>query len=163
MRIMSKREPERAITRPRGWDPFETMQELLRWDPFRPLTSSSAVGETFSPDFEVKETKDAYHFKADVPGIKEENLDVSLTANRLTVAGHREEEKREDDDRYFTYERSYGSFSRSFTLPEGVDTEGVQAELKDGVLSVTIPKKAETQPKRISLRPSGKAKELGKA
>lgn len=162
MRIMSRPEPERAITRPRGWDPFETMQELLRWDPFRPLASSSA-GETFSPDFEVKETKDAFHFKADVPGIKEEDLDVSLTGNRLTVAGHREEEKRHDDDRFFTYERSYGSFSRSFTLPEGVDTEGVQSELKDGVLSVMIPKKPETQPKRISLRPSGKAKELGKA
>ena len=64
---------------------------------------------------------------------------------------------------HFAYERRYGSFSRSFTLPEGVDTEGVQAELKDGVLSVMIPKKPETQPKRISLRSSAKPKELGKA
>jgi HSP20 family protein len=162
MRIVPKREPERAITRPRGWDPFETMQELLGLDPFRPLLSSGG-GETFAPTFEVKETKDAYHFKADVPGIKEEDLEVSLTTNRLTVSGHRDEERREDGDRYFTYERNYGSFSRSFTLPEGVDSDSVQAELKDGVLSVTIPKKPETQPKRISLRSGGKPKELGKA
>ncbi len=86
-----------------------------------------------------------------------------MTANRLTISGHREEERRDDDDHYFACERHYGSFSRSFTLPEGVDTEGVQAELKDGVLSVVIPKKPETQPKRISLRPGSKPKELGKA
>ncbi len=162
MRISPKREPERALARPRGWDPFETMQELLRWDPFR-SNSSSSVEDTFVPTFEVKETKDAYHFKADVPGIKEEDLELSVTANRLTVSGHRDEEKRDDDDRYFTYERQYGSFSRSFTLPDGVDTESVQAELKDGVLNVMVPKKPETQPKRIPLRSGARPKELGKA
>jgi HSP20 family protein len=100
----------------------------------------------------VKETKDAYVFKADLPGIREEDLDISLTGNRLTVSGKREEEKREEDDRFYAYERSYGSFSRSFTLPEGIDVEHAQADLNDGVLTVSVPKKPEVKPKKIEVK-----------
>ncbi|HYG68700.1 MAG TPA: Hsp20/alpha crystallin family protein, partial [Anaeromyxobacteraceae bacterium] len=106
----------------------------------------------FVPSFEVKETKDAYVFKADLPGIREEDLDINLTGNRLTVSGKREEEKRSEEERYYAYERSYGSFSRSFTLPEGVDAEHVDAELRDGVLTVRIAKRPEVQPKRIEVK-----------
>jgi HSP20 family protein len=103
----------------------------------------------------VKETKDSYVFKADLPGVKEENLDVSLTGNRLTISGQRQEEKKEEGDRHYVYERSFGSFSRSFTLPEGIDVDHVQAELKDGVLNVVVPKKPEVQPKRILVKGEG--------
>ena len=106
----------------------------------------------FTPQFDVKESKDGYVFKADLPGIKEKDLDISLTGNRLTVSGRREEEQRQEEERFFAYERSYGSFSRSFTLPEGVDAENVQAELKDGVLTLNVAKKPEVKAKKIELK-----------
>lgn len=132
-------------------DPFEMMRDLIRWDPFAEL---GAMGgrEGFVPSFEVKETKEAYVFKADLPGIRDEDLDISLTGNRLTVSGKREEEKREEDERYFAYERSYGTFSRSFTLPEGIDVEHAQADLSNGVLTVTVAKKPEVKPKKIEVK-----------
>jgi len=86
------------------------------------------------------------------PGVREEDLDISLTGNRLTVSGKREEEHREEDDRYYAYERSYGSFSRSFTLPEGGDVDHARADLSNGVLTVTLPKRPEVQPKKIEVK-----------
>lgn len=135
----------------RGLDPFEMMRDLMRWDP---LADVGALGRElpFVPSFDVKETKDEYVFRADLPGVRDEDLEISLTGNRLTVSGKREEEKREDDDRFYAYERSYGSFSRSFTLPEGVDPEHAQADLANGVLTISIPKKPEVKPKRIEVK-----------
>lgn len=141
-----------ASLRPtRGFDPFEMMRDLMRWDPFAEL-GTAAPSEGFVPSFEVRETKDAYVFKADLPGIREEDLDISLTGNRLTVSGRREEEKREEDDRFYAYERSYGSFSRSFTLPEGCDPEHAGADLSSGVLTISIGKRPEVKPKRIEVK-----------
>ena len=133
-------------------DPMQMMRELLRWDPFGEMLPSMEPGlEQFMPQFEVKETKDAYVFKADLPGISEDQIDISLTGNRLTVSGRRESEERREDERFYAYERSYGSFSRSFTLPEGVDSDNVRASMDKGVLSVEIPKKPEAQPKKITV------------
>ena len=132
-------------------DPFEMMRDLMRWDPFAEIGAGGRE-LAFVPSFEVKETKDAYVFKADMPGIREEDLDLSLTGNRLTVSGKREEENRQEEDRYYAYERSYGSFSRSFTLPEGVDAEHAHADLSNGVLTVSIAKKPEVQPKKIEVK-----------
>lgn len=147
-------EGERGLARTRGWDPFEMMQDLMRWDPFREMSRRLGGDELagFVPSFDVKETKDAYNFKADLPGVKESDLDISLTGNRLTISGERQEEKKDEGEQYYTYERSYGSFSRSFTLPEGVDVDRVQADLKEGVLNVVVPKKPEIQAKRIPLK-----------
>jgi HSP20 family protein len=134
-----------------GFDPFEMMRDLVRWDPFAELgTATREAG--FVPSFEVKETKEAYVFKADLPGIRDEDLDISLTGNRLTVSGKREEEKREEDDHFYAYERSYGTFSRSFTLPEGCDAEHAEADLSNGVLTVSIAKRPEVKPKRIEVK-----------
>ena len=150
-----------------AWDPFRIMREVLGWDPFREVEAVHPGTEfrTFAPRFDVKETKDAYVFRADLPGIKQDGLDISLTGNRLTVAGHREQERREQNDTYYANECTYGSFTRSFTLPEGVDAENVRADLKEGVLELTIPKKPEVQPKRIAVgsgsgskAPEGQAK-----
>ena len=104
------------------------------------------------PAFDVKETKDAYRFKADVPGIQEKDIEVTVTGNRLTMSGKREAEKEERNDRYYTYERNYGSFTRSFTLPDGADLERLQATLEHGVLAITVPKKPEVQPKKIAVK-----------
>jgi HSP20 family protein len=138
-------------------DPFRVLDALLRWDPFR---DELTQGGELTPRFDVKETKDAYVIKADLPGIKEGDLDVSLNGNMLTIRGKREEEHKEEGENYYAMERSYGSFTRSFTLPESVDSETVSADLKQGVLDVRIPKKPEAQPKRIAI---GKAEETGKA
>ena len=137
------------------FDPFRTMRELMRFDPFAEMNITSALPTMqFNPDFEVKETREGYQFRADLPGIKEKDLEISMTGNRLTVSGHREADKREETDRYYLYERSYGSFGRSFTLPEGIDNNKVAAELKDGVLTLLVPRRPETQPRKIAVRAS---------
>jgi HSP20 family protein len=141
-----------------SWEPWRTMRALLSWDPFREIAPFPAFEDraaVFAPAFEIKETKDSYQFKADVPGIQEKDLEVTITGNRLTVAGKREEEKEEKSDRYYAYERNYGSFSRSFTLPEGVDADKLNAALEKGVLSVVVPKKPEVQPKKIAVKAEG--------
>src|SRR5215472_5448982 len=135
--IRRQPEPERGITRARTWDPLDMMQELMRWDPFREMSRRLGRDDLtgFVPTFDVKETKEAYIFKADLPGVKEGDVELSMTSNRLTISGQRQEEKKDEGDQYYAYERSYGSFSRSFTLPEGVDVDQIRAELKDGVLT----------------------------
>ncbi|MGZ3460081.1 MAG: Hsp20/alpha crystallin family protein [Archangium sp.] len=146
----------------RGFDPFEQMRELMGFDPLEQMGRIMGGGEqawNFVPAFEVKETKDAYIFKADLPGVKENDLDITLTGDRLTISGKRETEQREESDRFYAYERSYGSFSRSFTLPEGVDVDHVAAELKEGVLNLRLPKLPEVQPKRIQVGTSETGKQ----
>lgn len=137
----------------REWDPFRTMRELLRWEPFAEMMPSyrALEGAAFAPDFEVKETKESFVFTADLPGVKEGDLDIRLTQNRLSISGKRESEKTEKGDQYYTTERSYGSFTRAFTLPEGVDADKIRAELKSGVLTLVIPKKPEVMPKKIDV------------
>jgi HSP20 family protein len=134
-----------------AWDPVRLMRDMLRWDPFREVEAvlSPADASGFAPTFEVTETKDAYLFRADLPGVKEQDLEISLTGTRLAISGRREQERHDESDTFYARERSYGSFTRSFTLPEGVDGENVAADLKAGVLTLTVPKKPEVQPKKI--------------
>lgn len=139
------------------WEPFRMMRELMGWDPFRemaPYVPQTQAG--FLPTFEVKETKDGYLFKADVPGVKDSDLEVTVTGNRLTVSGKREAEKHEQTDTYYTYERSYGDFTRSFTLPDGVDMNTVHADIDKGVLTLSIRKTPEAQPKKIAVTSAAK-------
>jgi len=145
-----KDEGSSGISRGWEWDPFRVMREMLRWEPF-PGMGRGLSGATFSPDFEVKERADAFLIKADLPGIQEKDLEVSCTGNRVTISGHREEEKVNEGETFYTAERSYGSFSRSFMLPEGADLDHASAELKGGVLQLTVPKKAEEKAKKISI------------
>ena len=134
------------------WEPFRVFRNLLEWDPFRTMAPTiDREALSFFPDFDVKETPGEYVFKADMPGVKESDLDVSMHGNRLTIHGKRESEKEEKTETYYACERAYGSFQRAFTLPEGVDADAVNAELKDGVLTVTVAKKPEVQPKKIPI------------
>ena len=87
-----------------------------------------------------------------MPGVKEENLDVSLHNGILAISGTRAAEERREGETYFLYERQYGSFSRSFSLPDTADGERVEAKLDGGVLTVTIGKRAEAKPKKIALK-----------
>jgi len=137
-----------SITR----DPFQMMRELMRWDPFREMAPFGQVFERgWQPSFDVRETKDSFIFKADLPGVKKDDIKVELTGNRLSISGKREDEKEAKEDTYYTYERSYGSFSRMFTLPDGVDAEHIKTDLADGVLSLVIPKKVEAQARSIPI------------
>ncbi len=143
-------------------DPLQLARDMSGWEPFQGLTPftrfvSRAV-PGFTPTFEVKETKDAFIFRADLPGVDEKNIEVSLTGNLLTVNGLRDQEDRHEGENFFVDERMFGSFTRAFTLPDGVDGEHVNADLKDGVLTLRIPKKPEHQPKKISIKVAEKAK-----
>jgi len=135
----------------RSWDPFRMMDALLRWDPLGATARSGWHGMSFMPTFDVKETKDGYLLTADLPGVKEADLDLTVTGNVLTIAGHREDERQEEDERYVASERSFGHFSRSFTVPEGADLSNIKADLRNGVLSVHLAKKPEVQPRKIQI------------
>jgi HSP20 family protein len=133
----------------------------MHWDPFHEMAPFSPEEQParFAPDFEVKETKEGYLFKADVPGIQEKDLEITMTGNRLTIAGKREAETEESTNTYYACERSYGSFTRSFTLPEGTGGgDRIRAELNQGVLTLLLPKKPELQPRRIELKATDKPK-----
>jgi HSP20 family protein len=131
----------------------------MRWDPFRqmaPFLTGEEQPVRFTPDFEVKETKDGFVFKADVPGIKEKDIEISMTGNRLTISGVREADDEVNADIYYARECSYGGFTRAFTLPEGIDDKHIRAELNQGVLMLLLPKKPEQQPRRIEVKVTDK-------
>lgn len=137
------------------WEASRLMRELVGWDPFREMLPALLNEERFSgyfPAFEVKETKEGFVFKADLPGVKAADVDISCTGNRLNVRAKREAEKEEKTDTFYACERTYGSFHRGFTLPAGTDMEHVKAELKDGVLTIALAKKAELQPKKVAVQ-----------
>src|SRR5690349_21425709 len=111
-------------------DPYSLARELLGWDFF----SSGRPGSAFAPTFEVKETTDSFVIKADVPGVEEKDLDIAVHNGVLSVSGHRQAEERKEGESYALYERQYGSFTRSFALPDMADGDRIDAKLVSGVL-----------------------------
>jgi HSP20 family protein len=136
--------PARYVSR----DPFQVARDLLSWDPFFGNRQVSA----FVPAFEVKETNDAFVLKGDIPGVAEADLDIAVHNNILTVSGTRQSEERKEGESFALYERQYGSFSRSFSLPDTADGERVEAKLDSGVLTLMIWKKAEAKPRKIAVK-----------
>jgi HSP20 family protein len=146
--------------RPTEWNPLRLMRDWLRWDPFREMAPPSFPafeGLPWNPTFEVTENKDGFLFKADVPGVKKEDLEISTSGNRLQISGRRDAEKETKGDTVYTYERQYGSFLRIFTLPDGADLENAKSELKDGVLALVIPKLPGAQAKKIPISTTTKS------
>lgn len=129
-------------------DPFRVMEGLFR---VAPSAEGAQRQLEFAPSFDVKETKEAFLFKAESARRKEIDLRIAHTGNRLTIGGKREAEERKEGENYFMVERSYGSFQRSFTLPESADVDQIKAELVAGVLSIKIPKRVAAQPRKISV------------
>lgn len=149
---------EQSSVVPERFDPFQVMRELLRWDPFTDVPRVDLERmSTFTPSFDVRETADAFILTADMPGVNEKDLDIQLTNNRLTISGKRESEKEEKGETYYRSERSWGSFARSFTLPEEIDANKVNADLKLGVLTVHLPRLTTVQSKKIAVKPAGTA------
>ncbi|HEY0545793.1 MAG TPA: Hsp20/alpha crystallin family protein [Pyrinomonadaceae bacterium] len=143
---------------------------IVRYDPFRDLRSlqdevnrlfstnlSRAFGEegmargAWNPSVDIYENKDQIVLEAELPGMKREDFDLSIENNVITLRGERRFEKQDEGDNYHRVERSYGSFARSFTLPQTVQADEVTAEYRNGVLRVTMPKREEVKARRIEV------------
>lgn len=137
-------------------DPFAQMRnemDNLFGRYFRPMTTPGVNGDMLVA-LDVAETDKAYEFKFDVPGVKSDDIDINYAHGRLTVSGERHQEKAEEKKSFRRSERAFGAFSTSLALPEDVDGDKIQAELKDGVLSITVPKsdEARKQVKKIKVK-----------
>ena len=129
------------------WDPFEEMSRLQ--DHF--FSGRGLSKQAFRVAVDIREENDAFYVDAEVPGLSAEDVKVDVEKNVLTLSGERKVEKEEKEGTFRRVERHYGSFSRSFSLPETVDTDGISADLKDGVLELRLPKKQAPTPKQISV------------
>ncbi len=140
------------------WDPFAEMADVESWfdrafgDLFgRTPFGMASADSTWSPLVDVHETKDYFLVKAELPGMKQEEIEVSILDGTLTLKGERKRETEVKENEYHRIERSYGTFQRSIALPAGVDANAVKASYKDGVLEIQIPKKEEAKPKAIKV------------
>jgi len=129
------------------WEPLEDTEELLRrmsrpvfgrWPHLFGREKETAF--EWSPAVDIRETDNEYLIKAELPGVKRGDVNVNLEDNVLTIEGERRQEKEEKGERTHRVERFYGSFRRSFTLPDNADTAGIHAQSKDGMLNVHLPK-----------------------
>jgi len=145
------------------------MTVLTRWEPFRELSllqdrmnrlfqdsmssnhDEALTTGAFIPAVDIYEDEHNITLKVEVPGVDEKDIDVRVENNTLTVRGERKFEKEEKEENFHRVERRYGSFTRSFTLPNTVDTENVQANYEKGVLNIRLAKKAEAKPKQIKV------------
>jgi HSP20 family protein len=143
------------------------MNTITRWTPFHLSTLQNEVNRLFertvptrgdnsaltawTPSVDVYETENELVIKADLPDLNEKDLDIRVENNTLTIRGERKFEQTVKEDNYLRIERNYGSFSRSFGLPNTVNTEAIKAEYKNGVLTVELPKSAESKPKQIKV------------
>ena len=133
------------------------LQEYVPWGPWRPTIGGSAFeAEPYgqglikmgpAPIVDVVEKEQAYEITAEVPGMDQSNIQVSFAGGTLTIKGEKKEEKAEQKKEFFVSERRFGAFQRSFRVPEGVDTDKIEANFKDGILTVTLPKTIEAREK----------------
>ena len=121
-------------------------------DPFSLTAASTSFFEGWEPTVDVYDDKDKLTVKAELPGMKKEDITVSLDGNTLTISGERKHEEEKKDKETYRSERYFGRFQRSITLPQSVDAKGIQASYKDGVLTVTLPKSEEAKPKQIEVK-----------
>jgi HSP20 family protein len=147
------------------------LTDLVRWDPFRELVAMRAqmdrlVGQVateegarlprrWSPATDVIERDDEILITAELPGVKDEDVEISVRDGVLRIAGERRLEDEVKEDRYYRLERSYGGFERSFPLPRGVEEKDITAGIAYGVLRVRIPKPKASEPTRIPINPEG--------
>ncbi|AEB07907.1 Hsp20/alpha crystallin family protein [Desulfobacca acetoxidans] len=141
------------------WKPFREVSKLRRemdrlWDDyfgsgrraFKPLEAE------WVPSVDVSETADKIVVKAEIPGIDAKDIDISLSGDMLTIKGEKKSEREEKEENYHLVERNYGSFSRTMRLPVSVEADKIEAAYKQGVLTVTCPKKEEVKAKAIEIK-----------
>jgi HSP20 family protein len=124
---------------------------------FDDIYGGNASRSSWVPTANVREAKDAVLLEMELPGITPEQVDISIDNDMLTVSGEKREERREGEEegRYYLVERNYGSFSRSFSLPQGIDAEQVDASFDNGLLTIRIPRAALPQPRRVQISGGG--------
>ena len=144
------------------------MSSITRWDTYGglsglqeqvnrlfesafPRRSDNSALTTWAPAVDIYETENELVVKADLPEVSEKDLDVRVENNMLSIRGERKFEKKVEEENYLRVERTYGTFSRSFSLPNTISTEAIKAEYKNGVLTVTLPKRAESKPKQVKV------------
>lgn len=144
------------------------MSTIDRWDPFRNLSSlqeqvnrlfetsyrgrnDNSALTTWAPAVDIYETENELVLKADLPDVNEQDLDIQIENNMLTIRGERKFDHEVKEDNYLRIERTYGAFSRSFSLPNTVNPEAIKAEYKNGVLRVELPKRAESKPRQVKV------------
>jgi len=151
------RYPLRTPTLSPWRDLEEVSNRLARMFEDSPL-STGTNGGTWVPAVNVEETKDALVLSAELPGMTHDNIAIDLENNVLTISGEKTEERTEGDEerRYHLWERRYGNFQRSFTLPRTVKAEDIQASFDNGILRVRMPKVAEAKGRKIEVQASGK-------
>lgn len=144
---------------------------LIKWDPFRELEDvSNSLNRIFgrfparagsdselltmadwTPSVDISETDTAYLIKGEIPGVKKEDVKITIEDGMITMRGERKQEKEEKDKKFHRIERSYGSFVRSFRLPDDADETAVKAEFKDGMINVTLPKSEKAKARTINV------------
>src|SRR6266853_6620844 len=152
------------------------MSAITHWDPFRGLTTlqdqvnrifesgfvQGRTGQTdlatWAPAVDIYEAQNELVAKVDLPGVDEKDIDIRLENNTLTIRGERKFEKDINEDNYLRVERAYGPFTRSFSLPNTVNSEGIRAEYRNGVLSLHMAKREESKPKQIKITVSANGK-----
>jgi HSP20 family protein len=145
---------------------------IVRWDPFRDLAGlqermndlfdravwrrgteeEGLAAGAWAPAVDIYETEEKVVLKAELPGLKKEDIDIQVRDNTLTLKGEKKFEKEVKQENYHRVERSYGTFQRSFTLPNIIKQSGIEATFKDGILEVSLPKAEEAKPKQIQVQ-----------
>jgi HSP20 family protein len=158
MSALTKWDPFRISS---SWDPFRELEEMqnrflsLFGQRLPALRAQPEEGFTLTkwlPPVDIEENDREYVVKAELPGMKKEEVKLEVEGGTLSISGERKAEKEEKGKKYHRMERSYGAFQRSFTLPEGALSEKISAEFKDGVLLVHLPKDETTKPKAIEVK-----------
>jgi len=149
--------PVRSV---RPWEPVETLREMQQrlenifgrelvfpsfWDRL------SERDRPWAPPIEMMEKEDRFIVKAELPGVRKEDIDLQLTGDTLNIKGERKAESEVKEENYYCCEHSYGSFFRSITIPSSVDAKKIEASYNDGILEVTLPKAPEAKPKKIEV------------
>jgi len=155
---------------------------IIRWDPFRDLVTlrekmnrlfedaflargeeKDMIASTWTPSVDIYEKENELVLTAELPGIDEKDIEIKIEDNTLTLRGERKFEKETKEENYHRIERSYGTFFRSFTIPQYIDQDRIEAEYENGVLKVNMPKKPEAKPKSVKvLKPKKKSSKKDK-
>jgi HSP20 family protein len=128
-------------------EPFSRMLDTF----FTDLQGEEVSNRGWVPPVDIQETEDGYRLHAELPGLTKEDIDITLENNVLRLSGERKFEKDVKKESFHRIERTYGSFSRAFALPQQVNPEGVQANFENGVLTITVPKAEQAKPRKIAI------------
>lgn len=135
------------------WQELDTLSNRLQ-TVFGSDYPNSANGGSWAPSVNVEETSEALYLTAELPGMSTEDIELEVENNILTLRGEKAETRREEEGKYHLWERRGGTFQRSFTLPRAVQADEIEAEFRDGILNVTMPKAPEAKSRRISIAAS---------